>query len=334
MTDDEQDLLDEISAEYGMPDVTPEERRTTWGNRIQIPFRSGGKRYFLKQWPAYLESEEEILFSLAVQDLARQREIPIPLILTTRDGRRVFNWRRRRFSIQKFTGDAWDPAQPAQIINCAGMLGRYHRAVQNHRLTGRRWGVVPLSRHHLKMMASEVEAGPLPSSAGQQLQHILRELHDLLEITGVKLKQSGWPRLPLLPAHGDYHHFNCRFKGSDVVGVVDFDNTRPEPRLYDVAYALCTMIGLKWHSEAHPSHVWKNVNILTSQAVAAWLHAYRTHAPAFSEEEVRLLPLVCAAVWPEVLNGFVPCNSEEVEGCEAVIYFMRYLLEDVDWGLS
>jgi len=57
------------------------------------------------------------------------------------------------------------------------------------------------------------------------------------------MERLGWAELSLIPVHGDYHHFNCRFKGDRVVGIVDFDNARMECRLYDVAHALNITLG-------------------------------------------------------------------------------------------
>jgi homoserine kinase type II len=45
-------------------------------------------------------------------------------------------------------------------------------------------------------------------------------------------------RMPELPIHGDYHQGNLTYEGSRVAGVFDFDWTKVDLRLFDVAQAL------------------------------------------------------------------------------------------------
>ena len=281
LNDLEQDLLAAISKAYGLSDgghAVP--NRNAWGgDRIQLIIATGDDRYLLKQWPDYVESDEEIRFSLAVQDLARQNGIPVPPVLATRDGQRVFVWRGLRFSLQRFVGQAYDPDQPEQFSSFIKMLGQYHQAVTDHHLTGQQWDIVPLSRHHLNGIETDVSKLPLTAEDQQYLRDLVAELREMLAITERRMKRLGWSKLPLIPVHGDYHIFNCRFAGNEVVGVVDFDNTRLEPRLYDLAYALNTMLGLDWRREYDHVFLWAGVKPLQPMAVQTWLSAYLLKAP-------------------------------------------------------
>jgi Ser/Thr protein kinase RdoA (MazF antagonist) len=140
------------------------------------------------------------------------------------------------------------------------------------------------------------------------------------------VKSLGWSELSLIPVHGDYHQFNCRFEGDQVAGIVDFDNTRLEPRLYDVAYAINDMLGMDWRREPDDKFLWSRSRLLEPAALKKWLRAYNRYAPPLSKEEIKLLPLVCAVVWPETIHAFYPRISEEVEDCNNVIKVIENLL--------
>lgn len=51
-----------------------------------------------------------------------------------------------------------------------------------------------------------------------------------------------WQQPPVEPVevvcHGDFAPYNCVFSNGEAVGLIDFDNARPGPRSWDLAYAL------------------------------------------------------------------------------------------------
>ena len=329
LNDVERKLLADVAEAYGLSDLNRAlASRDAWDHRIQIAFYVGRQRYLLKQWPRYCQSDEELCFIFAVQDYARDGGAPVPPILATRDGRRVFDWRGLRFSVQHFVGDPYDPKQLKQILNCAATLGQYHRAVAKARLESGQWGIVSLSRHHLDVLRNAVTEGQLPTGDKRHVQKVLAELQEMLAVAEQRMESLGWSDLDVIPVHGDYHQFNCRFEGDRVVAIVDFDNSRLEPRIYDVAYALDMMLGLDWRREPDEDFLWRNARPLDLAVLQPWMTAYNRYAPPLSETEIRLLPWVCAAVWPEAIHGFLPKSTAEVPGCEEVAECMHHLLDN------
>jgi len=140
----------------------------------------------------------------------------------------------------------------------------------------------------------------------------------------------GWDDLPRIPVHGDFHQFNCRFDGHRVVGVVDFDNSRLEPRLYDVAYAISFMLGMDWPAEAQTRGRWRRCRTMSPGPWQAWVKAYLREAAPLEPAEARLLPYVCAAVWPEVVNDFYPRDSEDLPESACVVECMRHFLDHAE----
>ena len=329
LNDGERELLAEVAEAYDLSDLNQTlASRDAWNNRIQIAFSVGHRRYLLKQWPHYRQSDEDLRFVLAVQDCAREGGVSVPPILATRDGQRVFDWRGLRFSVQHFVGNPYDPDRPKQILSCAAVLGQYHRAVAEARLEGGQWGIVSLSRHHLRILRTAVTEGQLPTEGKRHVQEVIAELQEMLTAAERQMESLGWSDLEVIPVHGDYHQFNCRFEGDRVVAIVDFDNSRLEPRLYDVAYALDMMLGLDWRREPDENFLYRNARPLDPVTLQPWMMAYSRHAPPLSEAEIRLLPWVCAAVWPEAIHGFLPKSTAEVPGCDEVAECMHHLLDN------
>jgi len=325
----ERELLADVAEVYGLSDLSEAlTSRDAWGDRIQIAFSAGRRRYLLKQWPRYCQADEEVRFVLAVQDRAREGGVPVPSILATREGRRVFDWRDRRFGLQHFVGRPYDPERPMQILSCAETLGQYHRAVADARIDGEEWNIVGVSRHHLDGLNEAVAERQLSEEEKRRVRRVIDELHEMLTAAGGQMESLGWSDLDAIPVHGDYHLFNCRFEGDRVAAIVDFDNSRLEPRIYDVAYAMDMMLGLDWRREPEEEYLWRDARLLGPEAIGPWMTAYSRYAPPLSDTEIRLLPWVCAAVWPEAIHGFLPKTAAEVPGCERVAECMRYLLDN------
>jgi hypothetical protein len=70
---------------------------------------------------------------------------------------------------------------------------------------------------------------------------LLRRLHDATtDVAHIWL--DGWQSPAREPVevicHGDFAPYNCVFENQHLVGVIDFDNAHPGPRLWDLAYAV------------------------------------------------------------------------------------------------
>jgi glutathione S-transferase len=75
---------------------------------------------------------------------------------------------------------------------------------------------------------------------------------------------------------------------------------------------------------------WQQVVMPELDAILAWLDAYRRRAPALSDKEIALFPLVCAAIWPTSSCGFVPYDEQTLENCEHIADYMRHMLDRAD----
>ncbi|NMB58764.1 MAG: aminoglycoside phosphotransferase family protein [Chloroflexi bacterium] len=74
-----------------------------------------------------------------------------------------------------------------------------------------------------------------------QAARVLRRLHDAtIGVAGEWM--DGWQSPPRQPVevicHGDFAPYNFLFEGGRLTGVIDFDNTCPGPRMWDISYAI------------------------------------------------------------------------------------------------
>lgn len=153
-------------------------------------------------------------------------------------------------------------------------------------------------------------------------------MQDLLELAKQKMEDFGWFRLPVMPIHGDFCQFNCRFEGRQVVGIVDWDHSRLGPRLLDIAHALNIGLGRRGSIEYYEDFRWYDSVILEPDTLESWFKSYARYGFPLSEEEAQLLPFTCAVMWIEESAGFYPTSSVEMPNCDAIVKYLRHLLQE------
>ncbi len=106
----------------------------------------------------------------------------------------------------------------------------------------------------------------------------------------------GLPGPPQLHIHGDYQPHNLAFVDERVAAIYDFDASRWEQRIYELAYALFFFTGLRWEAESAqtPPLVDDGLDILR---VHSFLSAYGREAPP-AEDEASLLASALTLVFP------------------------------------
>lgn len=337
----EQNLLSDIKEAYGLCGTFEQsDSFAVWEDRIVIAFSVDGQRYFLKQWPCYIESEEESAFVLAIQAYARDRGVPVPGIFRTVDGEYILNWNGRRFSLQVFVGTPYAPGERSRhIMSCARTLGIFHQAVAGAQIGGKGWRDDPFaySMNFIQEARKRVPEHSLSSDNKKRVDALCNELLDLLDEAKYRLLDLGWLDLPQMPIHGDYCQFNCRFEGGQVVGIVDWDSARLGSRLLDVAHALNIGLGWRGSIDYYEDFLWRDAVVPNRQVFTDWLIEYSRTAPPLSDKELQLLPLVCSALWPAPSSGFEPKCDAEVPGCDALVQYMRHYLvgaEDISKDLK
>ena len=98
--------------------------------------------------------------------------------------------------------------------------------------------------------------------------------------------------LPHLVIHGDYYGGNLLFNGDRIIGVVDYDKARWQPRVIELAEAL---IYFTTERPGHLKHIVYS-GTLDLGVVRRFLVAY-TDMLSLSESEIHALPHLIRTIW-------------------------------------
>jgi homoserine kinase type II len=99
--------------------------------------------------------------------------------------------------------------------------------------------------------------------------------------------------LPVMPIHCDYHPGNLKFENEKVVGIFDFDWSKIDMRLFDVALALVYFTSV-WTGEAAGSLQQDNFRLFLKSYNEA-CRRYNRLDPLWAKEQENLLPMLIAA---------------------------------------
>jgi Ser/Thr protein kinase RdoA (MazF antagonist) len=138
---------------------------------------------------------------------------------------------------------------PQEAINAGRMLGRVHLEA-----TRLEWNESPLMPgfHAAAQVDSAFErlepaiVAADPDVDRSSLHDVVKRLAERCHVAADRVDSAGWDALPVQPIHGDWHPGNVLFtpekptrrRPGAVRAVIDFDASRVEPRLVDVANGL------------------------------------------------------------------------------------------------
>lgn len=269
-------------------------------------------RYFLKRRHPDLRQLDVIRAQHDLIQQLRQAGFPAPTIVPNSSSETLLILDDEFYEIQGYIeGEPYDRHRPAHLEEAALTLGRYHTHV---------WGFAPQALRNLdelyspailkRVLTNLVQAWQLDRDLG------LAQIVQLLKAQAANLADrfAGHGALPHLVIHGDYYAGNLLFDGDCIVGVVDYDKARWQPRVVELAEALI------YFASPRPGHLkhlvypgfldWKPfVHFLQNYACAAVLNASEMHA----------LPDYVRCIWLQVsLTRLLEKGSRPVEACEAL----------------
>ena len=269
----------------------------------------------------------QVIDPVRVMKIAQNGGVPVATLLPTVLGEESFVWQGRKLSLQRVMGDrTCDISNEAHVAEFARTLGRLHQATSRYEVAGTNWSIVTMSEDYLNSVRCYISSKPSSSEGLMKLTDTADKLTAGLSSVKDKMRAGGWDELPLIPVHGDYHHHNVRFSGDDLVAVVDFDQARSEPRLYDIAYALGHLFGTYWPSDGSGFSFWTSSRSMSESQFAFWMTQYLETGPSLSNREWHLLPLACAAVWPRIIEDDIPDAEEGLLKTDSVIGYMDTML--------
>ena len=219
---------------------------------------------------------------------------------------------------------------PADMISAAEVLAELHRAGHDFRKPK---GSDRLQPPIMKFLPTfrQIHAGYLLKAGKTRFDQRFLQYHDriLNAVDRARIPEQECGKMPRVPIHCDYHQGNLKYRGSRVTGIFDFDWSKIDLRLFDIALALVYFCAC-WDGSAAGS--------LMLDKFELFLRAYNDRC-AFSGGPGRLtdleknsLPLMMAAaslfVMHWTLYDFYRLESPDTD--EYLVYLNHYL-NLIDW---
>lgn len=193
-------------------------------------------RYFLKRRHPDLKNAELIYAQHELIQHLRHSGFPAPAIIPNRRGETLLILDGEFYEIQEFIeGKPYEQTNEAHFIAAATTLGFYHAYVQN--FTSK--ALCNVDRLYCPIILTSnlsIISKALKIRSGSHFADFIQALAS--HAMDLSSRLSSCKQLPSLVIHGDYHAGNLIFKNDDVVGVVDYDKARHQPRVVELAEAL------------------------------------------------------------------------------------------------
>jgi homoserine kinase type II len=279
-------------------------------------------RYFLKRRHPHLRNPNVIRAQHALIEHLCQADFPTPAVIPTASGETLLTLDTEFYEVHEYVeGTPYDHTSSEHFQEAARMLGQYHTHVR---------GCAPQALCDLGELYS-------PAILRANLAHLtnvwaLEHDTDLVQMVrqlqahAVNLETcfSEHGSLPHLVIHGDYYAGNLLFEGDRIVGVVDYDKARWQPRVVELAEALI------YFASPRPGRLKHLVypGFLEWEPFTRFLRHY-AHVIALEENEARALPDYVGCIWLSVsLQGLLEKCSRPTKALDA----LREVLSLGDWA--
>jgi homoserine kinase type II len=249
-------------------------------------------RYFLKRRHPDLRDSAVVAAQHALIAYLRRAGFPVPVILPITGGATLLVLDEEFYEMQEYIEcEPYDHDRPAHFREAAQTLGRYHAFVQGFTSQALEQSGLyspALLRANLARLADGWSLERHPALA-----RIARQLESHADDLEVRFAWHG--PLPHLVIHGDYYAGNLLFAGDRIVGVVDYDKARWQPRAVELAEALI------YFASPRPGHLRHLVypGFLQWNLCGRFLHGY-ARVVALDEREVHALPDYVRCIWLQV----------------------------------
>lgn len=253
MGDEQPELLDlnEIMSRFGVHSwsaLSPIE--TSQAGTLQVSVDIQGQRYFLRERPSILATEDTH-FRPAFRSFLQQAGIPVPALWLTSEGESMVAIGDDAFELEEVVdGERFTSGdrRSLQWVAAAGsMLGQIHQASRRFAGPQQRWP----SEAHIGGIVQGYLNLARNRAAQSEIAAVAAAIDNWCDAWEALLPSAmmgiGSARgLPEFHIHGDYHALNVRFAHQQVCAVLDWDAARWEKRLIELAAALFSFSALEW----------------------------------------------------------------------------------------
>jgi homoserine kinase type II len=247
-------------------------------------------RFFVKRHPPRPRQAPLIRAQHELIEFLRYRGFPAPTLVRGLEGETLVILDDLYYEVQEYiAGEPYDHQRPTHLEQAALTLARYHSCVEGFApsiLCSLGQLYTPRTVHEtLNRLTKAWQANLDPALAD-----LVRKLEARTDKLATAFAHHG--ALGHLIIHGDYYADNLIFRGDTVVGVVDYDKARWEPRVVELAEALI------YFSAPRPAHMRHIVypGFLEWAPFLRFLEAYN-YTRTLEKGEAQALPDYVGAVW-------------------------------------
>lgn len=269
-------------------------------------------RFFLKRRAPHLRLPDLIRAQHHLIDWLRRAGFPAPAIVPTGTGETFLALDGELYDVQLYIeGQPYNHDRAAHLKQAALTLARYHTLVRGFAPEvlcppGELYSP-PILRAILKSLSTEWQV-----ESDDELADQARQLRTHLASLEAQFSEHG--PLPCLVIHGDYYADNLLFSGDKIVGVVDYDKARWQPRVVELAEALI-------YFASPPAGEFKHLvypGVLCWEPLMRFLRSYAS-ASTLDEEEIRALPDYVRCIWLSMsLKRLLEQGARPAEAPEAL----------------
>lgn len=271
----------------------------------------GGAQYVVRRQPAEL-TENDARFRHAFMRHLSDAGLPAPRLLPRPDGHTwaivsegavegVYELQQRVDGLRFLS---IGPSSEARMEAAATTLGELHQASADFEWQPHRWpeerSAPAVASAYSQLIRGAAGYEGLSIAAMHGLTRVADACDERVELAALAL--GAQPTPPELHIHGDYQAHNLAFATPQVAAIYDFDTAHWEQRIFELAYSLFYLTGVRWENALGltPPLVDDGLDVLR---VHRFLRAYGAVAPP-APDEARLLADAVALAFPIVFaNG-------------------------------
>ena len=279
-------------------------------------------RFFLKRRGPDLGHLHIIRTQHRLIDHLRRAAFPAPRIVPTTEGHSLLILHGAWYEIQEYIdGGPYDHHRPSHLKEAAITIGKYHRDVlgfapQVLRSLGDLY-TPPIIRSHLAKLMDwwGIDREPERAEMAARLN---------TEIADLAARFAAHGALHQLVIHGDFYAGNLIFEGDRIVGVVDYDKARWQPRIAELAEALI------YFASPRPGYMKRIVypGVLNWEPFSLFLESY-CQLQSLDANEIQALPDYVEGIWLSMsLRRLWERESHPDHGVEA----LGEVLSLADWA--
>lgn len=290
-------------------------------------------QYFLKQRsPRYSEGARLAWDHALLRHLARAG-LPVVPALKTWDGSRWVREADRVYEIYPWVqGEEFSPAVQAQLWAAGDLLARLHQAGEGFSPRARKdlprlfapSDRLPEIAEARALLAEGASAGDYSlGEAGRILDRLEAEVQGLLE----RLPDERYWALPRAIIHGDYHPANVKFRGTEIVGLFDWDWACRQARLKDVADGILFFACPRQRPLKGDLVALTQPPLYDADRLHLFLEAYQERLPLTEEERTCLADLLLER-W---LYVRLDAMHRKVEPGQKLAFLLKDVEKPLEW---